>query len=93
MTCSTAAMVRRIVANRLKVDPADVGPGLTFAQVGVCDLTMIEVLMEVEDHLDAEISAWPAICRRQRDRRGDHHGSRLPLHRPGSNPWRPEGLG
>ncbi|GEM_PF-4453590 len=56
MTCSTASMVRRVVAKRLKVDPTDLGPGLIFALAGVCDLTMIEVLMEVEDRLDAEIS-------------------------------------
>lgn len=56
MTCTTSSMVRRIVAKRLKVDPTDLGPGLIFAQAGVCDLTMIEVLMEVEDRLDAEIS-------------------------------------
>lgn len=55
MTCSTASTVHRIVAKRLKVDPSDLGPGLIFADAGVCDLSMIEVLMEVEDHLDAEI--------------------------------------
>jgi len=55
VTCSTTSMVHRIVAKRLKVDPSDLGPGLIFADVGVCDLSMIEVLMEVEDLIDAEI--------------------------------------
>ncbi|MBI1682342.1 phosphopantetheine-binding protein [Caulobacter hibisci] len=52
---STACIVNRIVARHLDVDPSDLGPGLIFADAGVCDLSMIEVLMEVEDLIDAEI--------------------------------------
>jgi acyl carrier protein len=56
MTMSLACMVNRIVARHLDVDPAILGPGLTFAKLGASDITMIHLVMAVEDACDAEAS-------------------------------------
>lgn len=51
---STACIVNRIVARHLDVNPADLGPGLTFAKLGASDIDMIHVVMSVEDAFDFE---------------------------------------
>lgn len=51
---STACIVNRIVAKHLDVDPADLGPGLTFAKLGASDVDMIHIVMAVEDAMDNE---------------------------------------
>ena len=51
---STACVVNRIVAKHLDVDPADLGPGLTFAKLGASDVDMIHIVMAVEDVMDNE---------------------------------------
>lgn len=49
-------MVHRIVSKHLDVDPADLGPGLTFAKLGAGDIDMIHIVMAIEDACDAEAS-------------------------------------
>lgn len=53
---STSCMVNKIVGRHLDVDPANLGPGLTFAKLGASDIDMIHVVMAVEDACDAEAS-------------------------------------
>lgn len=51
---STSCIVNRIVARHLDVDPADLGPGLTFAKLGASDVDHITLVMAVEDAFDFE---------------------------------------
>lgn len=49
-----ASRVNLIIAEHLDVDPAAMGPGLTFAKLGASDVDMIHIVMAVEDAVDAE---------------------------------------
>ncbi len=51
---SLACRVNLIIAEHLDVDPADLGPGLTFAKLRASDVDMIHIVMAVEDDVDAE---------------------------------------
>lgn len=53
---SLTSVINSIIANHLEVDPADLGPGLTFAKLGASDVDMIHIVMAVEDAVDAEAS-------------------------------------